>query len=200
MGFAHQLHLTVAVDGLRAPVALEGAAARGGHVQAEEALCALPDGPVGGQVDQVPGRQRERVQVAQHGPPRVGSHRHLIAPGDARHVLRIGATGPVVHQLQLGRLGLSEHDGIGAVFEVELGMVGAVAAAHAHPCTGGMGQGDHALAGLAHHRQAHLREVVEPVVVDHHDVGPERIQLRSKLLGRASQGHVHHPHIVPGLA
>ena len=191
--------VAVAIDGLGAPVALEGTAARGGHVQREESLAFPPDGRVGPRVQQVPGRQGQCVQVAHHRGLRGRDHFTALPAHGAGHVLPVRAIGPALHELAQDVLALAQHHGLRAGVQVGLRMVGGIGAVHRHPAASGTSQVDHAQHGLAHHGEAHLGQVVETVVLHDQDVRLPAVERFPDLVRTVAEPGIEDLHFMAGL-
>ena len=134
-GRAHGVAL--APDRLRAPVAVERAAARGDHVQAEVAVRRGPGRAVALDVDEIPGRERKDVGVALGRAPACGGRRP--GPADragARPATAstgwLDAAGEGVEQLAQRVVRLAGQGVLDAAREVQLGVIGHVRARGEH--------------------------------------------------------------------
>ena len=122
----------LAPDRLGAPVAVIGAATRRGHVHREVAVPRRPDLAVTPDIDQVPGRQRQHVEVGEVGPARrhddpvaaFVTKRHAT-DGIQRHLAPATES---IEELRERYLALPVENEVRAVGEVERRAVGGVGA------------------------------------------------------------------------
>ena len=123
------------VERLRAPVAAVGAAARRHDVPRQAPVRLGPRRPVLRLVDEVPGGEREGVEVvderARRGPHR--GREGADGPRRERQPRNVGEVGervalPPLHELEERPVGLAEDHGVGARADVEVGGVGGVRA------------------------------------------------------------------------
>ncbi len=195
----------VAVDRLRAPVAQVRTAAGGDHVQREVPVALLPEPAVALDVHQVPGRQRQQVQILEQW-ARAGLAQHPALPEhQARDVVHGGRrTGggrvEARHQLAQRQLPLADDHVVGPGGEVDLRRVGGVVARHHHPRARGARLSGHRQRRLAHPAQAHLGEPVEDVVVDHHQRRPRALQRRHEPAHVVIQHRIEERHRLPARA
>ena len=124
-----------AVHGVRAPVALVGAAAGGDEVDAAGAMVSLPGIEVELVIDGFAIRPRQAVQVGNLG-ALGGAHdgAGLVAKRDAIHLVQAVGAAPRERrdQLRERELAFTDDDDAGAGVEVFRGVVGALGAAEDH--------------------------------------------------------------------
>ena len=179
LGRAHGVAL--APDRLRAPVAVERAAARRRDVHREAAV-PRP----GGAVRDRRRRGPTRGTAARRGPSccRAGRSRSSLPSGarNARPGSSRGSPSARPVSGRAGRVSVSSPsptiDEVGAIGEVALGVVGRVAAADDRRRAARPRGLDHPERRLAHPQQAHLREVVEVVLEEHRELGRLLVQRR----------------------
>ena len=132
----------------------------------------LPLPAVALHVDQVPGWERQGVQIADDRAAG-GAQRSSITVSHRQPRNRLdrelGAAGQPVEQLGEGNLALAHQHVLGAMVEVEVWMVAGVRATDYDGAPLGAGHLDHVAGGLLHARKAHLRQIVEVVLVDHRE-------------------------------
>ena len=133
-----------------------------------------PRPPVGVDVDQVARWHAEHVGVALIGPlrraldPVVARPRRQGETGDVGGPRVVGRpSGEPVDDLAHGVVALADHRRPRARGQVPLRVVGHVGPGHDHVGAGAEGIGDHGKGRGAHARQAHLRQEVEVVLVEH---------------------------------
>ena len=134
-----------------------------------------PECAVAIDVDEIPRRDRQRAQLLQQR-ARAGAADHAAIAehqtGDAARRVQLR------QQLAEGDLRLADGDEIGARAQIDLRRVRGVVTGHHDARARRARRRDHAQRRLPHPPQAHLREPVEDVVVDHDDVGPRARERR----------------------
>ncbi len=200
------LQVLIAPDGLGAPVAAEGATARGGHVQAEVTMRTLPHAPIFLDVDQVPGGQRH---VGGFGQLRDASRAQRSEwPGDthigqARDPLSVHqcdvVVQPVHQRRERGECFAVQHC-VGARGQVFLRGIRGVRAGGQQPRAACSRQREHFAGGASHAPETHLAEEVVVVLVEQHHLRLEYVELALEACQILRQHGIEQRHLVPGLA
>ncbi len=195
--------VALAVNRLRAPVAVVRAAARRDDVHREIAVMRSPDGAIPIDVHEIPRGKRQRLEAADDlARPRA----HDAAVGAAqpeavnRAQLALARARHRVEQLDERHLAFAGDDDVGAAVEIRAGMIARVGAGDDRRDAARLRGIDHGQRGLAHAQQAHLAEIVEVVFVDHREARPMAIERGRPLPLRRREHRVEQRDAVAALA
>ena len=194
--------VALAVDRLRTPVAVVGAAAGGDEVQGEVALRLHPEAPVAVDVHEIQGRPRQRLEV-----PKRRACARAVHPSAGK---RQGKAGDVAHlpgraRQQKGRdlaerdLALPQDHGVRPRGQVDLRVIARVGARDHDGDRPGPSHRDHLQRALPHPRQAHLGEVVEAVLEEDGHARTVAVEIPRPLGRRRGEHRVEEGHVVPPL-
>ncbi len=150
-----------------------------------------PGPAVGVQVEQVPGGQRQAVEIMDRAARAGGRQLARTRQDQARH--SIGGPGtvfPKAHELGQGHLTFAQRNGIGAGGEIDGRVVGDVRSVHRDPAASRLRRRDHGQGAVPAVAGAHLGQEVEVVLHDHHDTGPMPVERDFELLNPQGKGGV----------
>ena len=195
---AHRVALSP--DRLRAPVAVVRTATGGDEVEREATVGVGPCRPVGVDVDEIACRRSEHVRVpldrAFGGADDLAVDQECEPVDVDQRPLRVGAE-PAGHHLAHRVLGLAEETGVGTGGQVHLGVIGDIGAADRDSAAGGERHPHHRHGCFAHAREAHLRQEVEVVLVQHHHRRPVPLEALGEGRFVLGEHRVEHGHVEP---